>query len=53
MPLARVYGEGEQADYRLEQTYSFGLDVPLPLLDVVLETGDFPTLPPVKRHRRP
>ncbi|WP_436740488.1 hypothetical protein [Streptomyces sp. BBFR102] len=32
---------------------SFGRDVPVPLLGAVLETAEFPTLPPVKRHRRP
>ncbi|MFI8904878.1 Uma2 family endonuclease [Streptomyces albidoflavus] len=51
--LTEPYGEGEQADYGVEQTFSFGLDVPVPLLGVVLETAEFPTLPPVKRHRRP
>ncbi|MGF0162812.1 Uma2 family endonuclease [Streptomyces koyangensis] len=51
--LTEPYGEGEQADYGVEQTFSFGLDVPVPLLGVELETAGFPTLPPVKRHRRP
>ncbi|MFJ7783714.1 Uma2 family endonuclease [Streptomyces albidoflavus] len=51
--LTEPYGEGEQADYGVEQTFSFGLDVPVPLLGVELETAEFPTLPPVKRHRRP
>ncbi|MFF8492301.1 Uma2 family endonuclease [Streptomyces albidoflavus] len=51
--LTEPYGEGEQADYGVEQTFSFGLCVPVPLLGVELETAEFPTLPPVKRHRRP
>ncbi|MFD3954184.1 Uma2 family endonuclease [Streptomyces sp. NK08203] len=51
--LTEPYGEGEQADYGVEQTFSFGLGVPVPLLGVELETAEFPTLPPVKRHRRP
>ncbi|MFE6718538.1 Uma2 family endonuclease [Streptomyces albidoflavus] len=51
--LTEPYGEGEQADYGVEQTFSFGLDVPVALLGVELETAEFPTLPPVKRHRRP
>ncbi|MEV4907830.1 Uma2 family endonuclease [Streptomyces albidoflavus] len=51
--LTEPYGEGEQADYGVEQTFSFGLGVPVPMLGVELETAEFPTLPPVKRHRRP
>ncbi|CAM5358819.1 MULTISPECIES: hypothetical protein [Streptomyces] len=51
--LTEPHGEGEQADYGVEQTFSFGLDVPVPLLGVVLETAEFPRLPPVERHRRP
>ncbi|MER7657069.1 Uma2 family endonuclease [Streptomyces albidoflavus] len=51
--LTEPYGEGEQADYGVEQAFSFGLGVPVPLLGVELETAEFPTLPPVKRHRRP
>ncbi|MFB8416854.1 hypothetical protein ACFC63_15250 [Streptomyces albidoflavus] len=44
--LTEPYGEGEQADYGVEQTFSFGLDVPVPLLGVELETAGFPTCRP-------
>ncbi|KIF69968.1 hypothetical protein HY68_17555 [Streptomyces sp. AcH 505] len=51
--LTEPTGDGEAADYQVENTVKFGLSVPLDLLDVTLDTSEFQTLPPVKRHRRP
>ena len=38
------HGTGEQADYRTERTSKFGEPVPLDVLGVTLETGEFGTL---------
>ncbi|MFD7895740.1 Uma2 family endonuclease [Streptomyces sp. NPDC059743] len=51
--LTEPVGSGEAADYRVERTTKFGDPVPLDLLGVELDTSEFETLPPVKRHRRP
>jgi Uma2 family endonuclease len=51
--LTEPKGEGEAADYQVEKAVTFGLPVALDVLDVELDTGDFGTMPPVKRHRRP
>ncbi|MEW1791933.1 MULTISPECIES: Uma2 family endonuclease [Streptomyces] len=51
--LTEPTGTGESADYRSERTTKFGEPAPLDVLGVELDTTDFGTLPPVKRHRRP
>ncbi|MEU6170309.1 Uma2 family endonuclease [Streptantibioticus parmotrematis] len=51
--LTEPTGSGEDADYQVEHTSKFGVSVPLEALGTKLETTDFETLPPVKRHRRP
>ncbi|MEU2787498.1 Uma2 family endonuclease [Streptomyces sp. NPDC007100] len=51
--LTEPYGEGEDADYRIERISKFGEAVPLELLDVTLDTSEFPTLPGVRRYHRP
>ncbi|KIF78728.1 hypothetical protein QR77_11055 [Streptomyces sp. 150FB] len=51
--LTEPTGTGEGADYRVERTTKFGEPAPLDLLGVELDTGDFETLPPITRHRRP
>ncbi|MFH9420838.1 hypothetical protein [Streptomyces sp. NPDC017529] len=51
--LTEPYGEGENADYRVERISKFGEAVPLKLLDVTLDTSEFPTLPGIRRYRRP
>ncbi|MFE4643808.1 Uma2 family endonuclease [Streptomyces sp. NPDC056730] len=51
--LTEPAGSGECADYRTERTSKFGDPVPLETLGVELDTSDFESLPPVKRHRRP
>lgn len=53
VPLTEPTGTGEGADYRVERTTKFGEPAPLDLLGVELDTGDFETLPPITRHRRP
>ncbi|MEV7871991.1 Uma2 family endonuclease [Streptomyces sp. NPDC088124] len=51
--LTDPVGTGEKADYRTARTYGFGEPVPLPMLDVELDTSEFETLPEVRTHRRP
>ncbi|MFE4367013.1 Uma2 family endonuclease [Streptomyces sp. NPDC056835] len=46
-------GSGEDADYQVKRTVKFGDSMPLEVLGIELDTSEFGTLPPVKRHRRP
>lgn len=50
--LTEPTGTGEDADYKAERRTQFGEPVPLPVLDLKLETGEFGTLPKFKRYRR-
>lgn len=43
--LTEPTGAGQEADYRVERTTKFGEPMPLDLLGVVLDTGEFKTLP--------
>jgi Uma2 family endonuclease len=51
--LTEPADEGEGADYRLMRTTKFGEPAPLDMLGVELDTSEFQTLPPVKRHWMP
>ncbi|MFJ2176109.1 MULTISPECIES: Uma2 family endonuclease [unclassified Streptomyces] len=51
--LTEPTGSGEDADYRTVRTSKFGEPVPLPMLDVELDTSEFETLPGIRTHRRP
>jgi len=52
--LTEPQGKGDEADYMVERIVAFADPVPLgDLLDIKLDTGEFRTLPPLKRRRRP
>ncbi|TSB21619.1 Uma2 family endonuclease [Streptomyces benahoarensis] len=51
--LTEPFGSGDEADYAVQRISKFGESVPVDVLDVELETGDFGILPGVRRHRRP
>lgn len=51
--LTEPTGTGEDADYTLGRRAKFGEPVPLDVLGIKLETGEFGTLPKFKRHRLP
>ncbi|MCB5906780.1 Uma2 family endonuclease [Streptomyces pinistramenti] len=51
--LSKPSGSGPEADYEVDVATKFGRPVPLEPLGVELDTTEFETLPPVKRHRRP
>ncbi|MER7179941.1 Uma2 family endonuclease [Streptomyces hyaluromycini] len=51
--LTEPTGRGEEADYLVERTGKFGMPLALDILGIKLDTSEFGTLPPVKRHRRP
>lgn len=51
--LTEPTGQGEEADYLLERTSRFGMPLSLDMFGIKLETSEFGTVPPVKRHRRP
>lgn len=51
--LTEPTGTGEEADYKVERRVKFGEPVPVAVLDIDLDTGDFGTLPNFKRYRRP
>ncbi|MGZ9930903.1 Uma2 family endonuclease [Streptomyces sp. NC-S4] len=44
---------GEDADYTVERRVKFGEPVPLDVLGIKLDTGEFGTLPKFKRYHRP
>ncbi|MEU6574044.1 Uma2 family endonuclease [Streptomyces sp. NPDC046805] len=51
--LTKPVGEGERADYQVQQVTKFGDPLPLEVLGLELDTGDFGTFPGVKPHRYP
>ncbi|MFD9816300.1 Uma2 family endonuclease [Streptomyces sp. NPDC059080] len=51
--LTEPFGSGDEADYAVQRISKFGESVPVDVLDVELETGDFGILPGVRPHRRP
>ncbi|MFI0257974.1 Uma2 family endonuclease [Streptomyces sp. NPDC017056] len=51
--LTEPTGGGEDADYAVQRITKFGDPVPLDLLGVKLDTGEFQTLPGAKPHSRP
>jgi len=51
--LTEPAGAGDEADYTVQRITKFGEPVPLDLLGLELETGEFGTLPNVRPHRRP
>ncbi|MEU7601022.1 Uma2 family endonuclease [Streptomyces sp. NPDC040724] len=51
--LTEPTGAGEDADYKVERRVQFGEPVPLAVLDIKLDTGEFGTLPKFKRYHRP
>ncbi len=51
--LTDPYGEAENADFRGESISKFGEPVSLDLLGITLDTTGFPTLPDIRRYRRP
>ncbi|WP_399091161.1 Uma2 family endonuclease [Streptomyces sp. BBFR2] len=53
MLLSKPAGSGPDADYDAEALTKFGLPVPLEALGIELDTKDFRTLPPLRKHRRP
>lgn len=51
--LTLPVGEGDDADYKAQMKLDFGDRLPLDMLGVVLDTGEFGTSPGVKPHRFP
>ncbi|MFJ9408116.1 Uma2 family endonuclease [Streptomyces sp. NPDC101393] len=51
--LTEPVGGGDEADYTVQRITKFGDRVPLDLLGIELDTGDFGILPGVRPHRRP
>ncbi|MEU5519703.1 Uma2 family endonuclease [Streptomyces sp. NPDC047860] len=51
--LTLPVGEGEAADYTAQMKLDFGHRVPLDMLGVGLDTGEFGTFPGVRPHRFP
>ena len=51
--LTEPQGVGDAADYQVQRITKFGDFVPLDLLDVELDTGEFATYENVTSHRRP
>ncbi|MEV5934639.1 Uma2 family endonuclease [Streptomyces sp. NPDC052079] len=51
--LTMPVGEGEAADYTAQMKLDFGHRVPLDMLGVGLDTGEFGTFPGVRPHRFP
>lgn len=51
--LTEPFGIGERADYKVELVVPFGQPVPLEAVGAELDTSDFGTLPPLKRHTLP
>ncbi|MEF3112980.1 Uma2 family endonuclease [Streptomyces chrestomyceticus] len=51
--LLNPYGEAENADFRGDSISKFGEPVSLDLLGITLDTTGFPTLPDIRRYRRP
>ncbi|WP_028813494.1 Uma2 family endonuclease [Streptomyces flavidovirens] len=51
--LTRPVGEGEGADYQVQQVTKFGEPVPLDVLGLELDTSEFGTFPGVRPHRWP
>ncbi|MFF0216259.1 Uma2 family endonuclease [Streptomyces vinaceus] len=51
--LTEPAGTGEEADYKVERRVGFGDPVPLEILGIKLDTGEFGTLPQFKRYHRP
>ncbi|MFE6835733.1 Uma2 family endonuclease [Streptomyces sp. NPDC057705] len=51
--LTEPAGAAEDADYKVERTVKFGEPVPLAVLDIKLDTGEFGTLPQFKGYHRP
>lgn len=51
--LTKPVGEGEGADYQVQQITKFGDPLPLEILGLELDTSDFGTFSGVKPHRWP
>ncbi|WP_128376739.1 Uma2 family endonuclease [Streptomyces cavernae] len=51
--LTKPEGKGEDADYRTQHIAKFGEPLPLDMLGVELDTGEFGTFPGVRPHRYP
>ncbi|MFF3511040.1 Uma2 family endonuclease [Streptomyces sp. NPDC002573] len=51
--LTNPDGEGERADYQTQHVTKFGAGLPLAILGIELDTGEFGTSPGVKPHRYP
>ncbi|MBP0461204.1 Uma2 family endonuclease [Streptomyces montanisoli] len=51
--LTEPFGIGDAADYKTELRVPFGEAMPLDMVDTVLDTSDFGTLAPLKRHPLP
>ncbi|WP_311044727.1 MULTISPECIES: Uma2 family endonuclease [unclassified Streptomyces] len=51
--LTEPDGAGEDADYEVQRTVSFGVPLRVDTLGIKLDTSRFGTLPAVTRHRRP
>lgn len=51
--LTLPVGEGEAADYTAQMKLDFGHRVPLDMLGIGLDTGEFGTFPGVRPHRFP
>ncbi|MGW5254769.1 Uma2 family endonuclease [Streptomyces sp. NPDC004012] len=51
--LTNPDGEGERADYQTQHVTKFGAGLPLAILGIELDTGEFGTFPGVRPHRYP
>ncbi|BCK71312.1 hypothetical protein Srufu_052650 [Streptomyces libani subsp. rufus] len=51
--LTEPDGTGEEADYEVQRTVSFGVPLRIDALGIKLDTSRFGTLPAVTRPRRP
>ncbi|WKX08998.1 Uma2 family endonuclease [Streptomyces sp. NL15-2K] len=51
--LTKPVGEGEDADYQVQQVTKFGAPLPLEHLSIELDTAEFGTYKGVKPHRYP
>ncbi|MFI0905340.1 Uma2 family endonuclease [Streptomyces sioyaensis] len=51
--LTEPTGAGEDTDYQVERTATFGTDIPVDVLGLTLETGEFPTQPDGRKVSSP
>ncbi|MGW0772208.1 Uma2 family endonuclease [Streptomyces sp. NPDC002835] len=51
--LTEPVGSGDKAEYQVQRVTKFGDSVPLDILGIKLDTGEFGTLPGVRPHRWP